>query len=264
MNIFEEKKLLTFDIETTGVIPYVFRLGKQEIRFDQLLPGFEVPDIMCIGYQWGVGSDPVKILTWDKNQDSSSMIEEFDEILAQADIVVGHNHEGFDIKQINTQRMLHKLPPRPELRNVSKFDTWKQMCKHFHFPCNKLDYASSTWMQLGGKRSTNIKDWIYIHLQLPGWEEKWANMLAYCQKDVSDTRALFLEIVDYCDITIKANIASGTAFSCIHCGSTNLVKRGTSYSATSKFQEYNCKSCRQYAGRVPISNTTGKEGKVMK
>ena len=71
-------------------------------------------NIICITYCWNDGK-PGKALSWDyETQDSSLMIEEFDKIVKQADLVIGQNSDSFDIKHINTQRLMHGLTPMPE------------------------------------------------------------------------------------------------------------------------------------------------------
>jgi DNA polymerase elongation subunit (family B) len=58
-------------------------------------------------WKWA-GKKEVKSLNWGiKKQNSAKMIAAFTKEIEKADIVVAHNGDHFDVKHINTQRLLH-------------------------------------------------------------------------------------------------------------------------------------------------------------
>ena len=52
-------KVLVFDIETSPIQAWIWRLGDQVVRHDQLVKDYASVNIMCIGYKW-VGEPGVR------------------------------------------------------------------------------------------------------------------------------------------------------------------------------------------------------------
>jgi DNA polymerase elongation subunit (family B) len=46
-------------------------------------------------------------LTWDKKQSDKAMIKAFLKVMAQADEIVAHNGDKFDLKWLRTRALLH-------------------------------------------------------------------------------------------------------------------------------------------------------------
>jgi len=249
----KQPRTLFYDIETTPIRVWTFRLGDQYVNHTSIVEGDKV-DIICITYCWDNG--PAKSLDWDyEKQDSSEMIKEFDKIAAEADITIGQNSDSFDVKHINTQRLLHGLPPFPDWADCTD-DTLKQLRKHFKFPTNKLDYIS-TVLGYGGKNDVGLQDWVNIVEKNKGGEKSFNKMIKYGKKDVLDTRAVFKKIKPY--IKPKFNMATfNQDFCCTNCGSKNIVKNGTRISGKTRYQTFICQDHGGYAGKAPIS----KYGKI--
>lgn len=131
--VTRKPRILFYDIETTPLLVYVWRLGEQVVRHHQLAKRGYRYGIICISYAWN-DNKPPKVIHWDYDkQDSGRVIREFDKIIKQADISIGKNSDRFDVKHINTQRLLHNLPPLPEWMDYTD-DLEKQIRKHFIFP----------------------------------------------------------------------------------------------------------------------------------
>ena len=246
-------KVLYYDIETTPMRVWTFRLGDQHVSHSQIVEGDKV-DIICITYCWDTG--PAYALDWGvRKQDSAPMIEKFDKIVREADITIGQNSDSFDVKHINTQRMLHGLPPFPDWADVTD-DTLKQLKRHFKLPTNKLDYVSSV-LGYGGKNSMSMQDWVNIMNKDPKALNK---MIKYGKKDVLDTRKVYNRIKPY--IKPKYNMAAHYGdHRCSNCGSTDIKKNGTRLSGTTRYQYFYCNSHGGYAGKAPI-NKKGTTGKI--
>ena len=245
--------ILYFDIETTPMRVWTFRLGDQYIQHGQIVDGDNI-DIICITYCWDTG--PAYALQWDSNQNSKKMIEAFDKIVKEADIVIGQNSDNFDVKHINTQRMLHGLPPFPQWADATD-DTLKQLRKNFKFPSNKLDYISSV-LGYGGKVKMELRDWIAIvQDKCP---KALAKMVKYGKKDVLDTRKVFHRLKPY--ITPKLNMSAfNETLCCRNCGYDRLIKNGTRVIGQTRYQYFYCNKHGGHAGKAAISKT-GKVGKL--
>ena len=105
--------------------------------------------------------------------------------MAEADMIVAHNGDNFDLKWIKTRALIHGLKM---LIDYPQFDTLKVARKKFNFQSNKLDYISKV-LGHAGKISTNIDLWKKIILK----DDKKAlqEMLTYCDEDVIQLEHVF-------------------------------------------------------------------------
>ena len=248
-------KILFFDCETTPLLVYVWRLGEQVIRHNQLANSRPYYDIICIGYAWN-DDKPAKTLHWDfEKQDSGRVVTEFDKIVKQADIVIGKNSDHFDIRHINAQRFLHNLPALPDWADYTD-DLEKQIRKHFEFPSSSLDYISKQ-LGFGGKVKMELTDWVNIVEKRS--KKSFEKMLFYNRKDVEDTRAIWNKMQPY--IKPKFNQAAFYGdFRCTNCGSQDLKKDGIRWKGSTCYQTFFCHSHGGYAGRISITGAVQKRG----
>lgn len=296
----QDIKILFYDCETTLLWLWAFSLGKQVIRHNQLISGmFNRFFIICISYRWA-HEDKVHTLHWGrKGENPAKVIEDFDKIIRQADITIGKNSDNFDVKHINTQRLLAGLEPLPEW--VSTTDDIEKQVKRFFgkgLPSRSLDYISSQ-LKLGGKNSMEFSDWTWINSlkfaeTLNGKLKKvlkvnklanictslctsllfgekystiksegnarYTKMITYCAKDVNDTVAIWNKIKSH--IKPRWNVAAmkGKRKGCVDCGSTDLVSHSKRLTLNGALQVYYCKECQHYKTVAPISRVTGNAG----
>lgn len=238
-------KVLFFDIETKPVKAWVWRTGEQRIRHDQIVAK-ERFDIICICYKWA-NSSQIYSLDWGiKAQNSAQMINKFVSVLESADVVVGQNSDSFDIKQVNTQRMLHKQPP---ISWPVAEDTRKQIKKHFYVTSSSLDYMSKLLLETG-KDPMNFQDWIEI---VDNKNSKaLRKMIAYCKKDVKNLYDVWKRIAPYVQPKAhKGIICHDDKLACPSCASKETRKSSIYYGATGKRQKYHCRACGHiWAGKL--------------
>lgn len=231
-------KILIFDIETKPVLAWIWRVGnKIRIDHDQIKRGDRF-DIICICWKW-LHERETHALDWGiKAQDSTAMIEKFTKVVESADIVVAHNGDQFDIKQLNTQRLLHDQAP---ISWPTSEDTLKQFRKHFAFPSYKLDYLAKTLVG-GGKNPMKFQDWIDIV------ENKdpisLAKMVRYCKNDVRQLAMVFEKAEKHmAPRASRTNIIEAPKAACKLCGSMRTKSKGLKYLATGVKQRRQCMSC---------------------
>lgn len=253
----EPPRILYYDIETTPIRVWTFRIGEQHVNHKQIVNGDKI-DIICITYCWDTG--PAKSFDWGyEEQNSAQMIAEFDELVSDADITIGQNSDSFDVKHINTQRLLHNLPPFPDWADQTD-DTLKQLRRFFKFPCNKLDYISSV-LGYGGKVKMEMQDWIDIVEKNDNGLKSFNKMVRYGKKDVKDTRSVFHRIKPY--IKPKMNMAAFYGGPrCTNCGSKDIEKRAIKLTGSVKRQYFHCNAHGGYAGRATILKN-GSLGKMI-
>ena len=137
-------KRLFFDIETSPMIVYSWRTGwKINIHTDNIIEDWR---IICISYKWE-GDDEVKTFSWDKDKCDKKLLENFIKVANQADEMVAHNGDRFDIKKIRTRCIYHRIPTFPKYRTL---DTLKKAKSGFSFNSNRLDYIAK-FLGVGAK-----------------------------------------------------------------------------------------------------------------
>jgi hypothetical protein len=233
-----EPKILVWDVETSPVKAWIWRTGsKINVSHDQIVDGQQT-DIICICYKWH-GQNKVHSLDWGvKKQDSSKMIEEFTKVVEQADIVLAHNGDRFDMKHFNTQRLLKGQPP---IAWPTSEDTLKMVRKHFNFTSNRLDYLSRTLVG-GGKDRMTFRDWVDIVDYKS--EKALKKMIKYCKKDVELLDKVFTKIKPYVDLKVNRSlIKNNNRLGCANCGSEETQKYGVITTRTGRYQKIKCKSC---------------------
>lgn len=249
----KKPRILFYDLETSPLKAWVWGCGEQYIRHGQLDKNHNMWGIICVTYCWNDGK-PAKSIDWGyEEQDSARVIAEFDEIIKQADFTIGKNSDRFDVKMINSIRMLSNLPGMPEWTKYTD-DLEKQMRKYFRLPSQSLDYISGQ-LGLGGKIKMEMQDWIDIVEKNDNGKKSLAKMVKYGRKDVTDTRALWNRLCQHFEPKFNmSTFRDPLAVGCMHCASTNLLPRGRErFNKTSRWQEYRCGDCKSYAGRQTIS-----------
>lgn len=229
-------KVLLFDVETRPVRAWVWRTGKQYIEHSQIVEGDKY-NIICICYKW-LGEKKVHSLTWDAKQNSSAMVAEFSKLVESADLVVGHNLDSFDIKQVNAQRLLHDQAP---ISWPTSEDTLKQFRKYFYLPSHRLDYLSKV---LGGtgKDRMNFGDWIDIVLKK--CPKALAKMVKYCKRDVLELERIYLKATKYFKPKVHAGLVdNGDLNSCPRCAGKHFNKMGFIVTTAKRLQRYRCLTC---------------------
>lgn len=249
-------KILFYDIETTPIRAYVWRLGKQVVRHGQLSVDHYITNIICITYCWNDGKK-AKALVFDyETQNCKKVVQDFDELCKKADVIIGKNNMKFDNKQITTQRLLHDLPGMPDW--LEKMDDLERhMRKHFALPSYGLDYFSDI-LGLGGKINMCMQDWINIVEKNEHGKASLKKMVEYGKKDIEDTRAIW----NHCVKHFKPRYNHATHSEdhvCTNCGSNNIRKNGTRVAGKGKKQSWYCNDHGGFAGYTIINWKSGKE-----
>jgi len=175
----KEAKILVYDIETSLMKGYFFSPKTEYIRHDMIE---EDSIILTWSAKW-LGEDDIMSSTLTpkeaKNRDDKRVSEEFYELLNQADIVVAHNGDRFDIKHMNAKFFEHGLNPPLPFRSV---DTLKIAKRYFSggFPSLALDYLTRK-LKISGKIQTNVQLWKDCG---NGDKEALLKMSEYCDNDV--------------------------------------------------------------------------------
>ena len=221
-------KILIYDIETSYNIGKFWRAGYNL----NINPGDIIHEraIICISYKW-LGEEQVYSLTWDKNQCDKFLLEQFIPILDEADMIVAHNGDRYDLKFIKTRALKHNLKM---LINYKQFDTLKVAKAKFMFNSNKLDYISK-FLGAEGKISTEMKLWDDIILRK--CPKAMIEMLTYCEEDVRQLEIVYNALVSWENPKFHIGVINGgTKQTSPITGNVNIeqVKQMTTNSGTIK------------------------------
>jgi uncharacterized protein YprB with RNaseH-like and TPR domain len=228
-------KRLFFDIETSPNIGLFWTAGyKQNISYDNII---KERAIICICYKWA-GEEKVHSLTWDSNQDDKKLLEKFIVVANEADELIGHNGDKYDLPWVRTRCLYHGIPVFP---NYVTIDTLKHARSKFRFNSNKLDYIAK-FLGLGEKIHTGYDLWKNIVLN----KDKAAleQMVEYCKGDVVLLEKIYNKMASH--IPHKTNHTDDKTV-CPECGTETwlLAKRRISALGTIRVQ-MQCKGCGRY------------------
>ena len=139
--------------------------------------------IICIAYKW-LGEKKTHILSILDNPerfkkdifDDTDILKQMSEVLSDADMLVHHNGDKFDLKVLNGRLAMKGIPPAPP---VMCYDTLKVAKRVFKFNSNRLDYLGKA-LGVGGKRETPKGLWLEC---LKGKKTAIKEMMAYNKRD---------------------------------------------------------------------------------
>jgi hypothetical protein len=237
-------KRLFFDIETSPNIGYFWRAGyKLQISTESII---KERQIICISYKWE-HSNEVHTLHWGKKQCDKKLLTKFMKVARQADELVGHNGDRFDLKWIRTRCLFHRISMFPKYRT---FDTLKKARGSFNFNSNRLDYIAQ-FLGIGAKlKHSGYQLWKDVML---GCNDALKEMVAYCEKDVILLEDVFHAMQSYVTPNTHAGMhLNGHKMGCPTCASDDVSFLKTDFTARGTIQRMmECDSCET---NFPVSN----------
>lgn len=235
--IQHKTKILLFDIETTPLIGYTW--GTWETNVVEVKEDWHM---LSYAYKWlGETKVTVKALPmykgYSKNKDNDlELCKDLWKLLDEADIVIGHNVDSFDIKKSNARFIIHGMKPTSPYKTV---DTLKVARKYFKFTSNKLGELGK-YLGLGNKLETGgFATWLGC---MQGDMKMWLKMIRYNRQDVVLLEKVYLRLRDYMTNHPRST-DSPTSEVCANCGGTRLHKRGTMRNKVSTLQRLQCQDC---------------------
>lgn len=230
-------KILLFDIETTPILAFVWGLWNQNVYTNQIVQDWHLASWAA---KWlfddNVYSD---VLTVDEatKHDDSRIAESMWNLLNEADIVVTHNGDRFDIKALNTRFLCNGFIPPTHFRSI---DTYKVAKSYFRFSSNKLDYINKT-LGIPDKIDTDFNLWRRVYF---GDKAALREMATYNENDVFILEETFLKMRPYIRNFPNLNLwEDGLVSVCRNCGSRNIYWSGYYYTNLNKYKGWRCDDC---------------------
>jgi len=236
MTTTTKRKRLYFDIEVSANVGLFWQSGfKLNIGTENII---KERAVICICYKWEEDKD-VYYLHWDRKQCDKKLLQEFIKVANEADELVGHNGDKFDLAWVRTRCLFHRLEMFPTYTTI---DTLKVARSKFRFNSNRLDYIGK-FLGLGQKLHTDFDLWKNIMLK----NDKVAlnKMIDYCIQDVILLEKVHKEL----SLHIPAKTHYGVIFggdrgSCPECGSDDIVRNNKRVTASGLVKvQMRCKTC---------------------
>lgn len=242
-------KILLWDIETSPLVMRVWNLWDPPAKYENII---EETTLLSVAWKW-LGSKEVDCLAIKptRPRDDKALVKATHRILSQADVLVGHNGDRFDLRRFNTRAIKHGLPPLPPIPTI---DTLKVAKRYFGFNSNRLDYLGE-FLGVGKKLKTEPQLWTRV---LEGDREAILLMERYNKQDVTLLEKVYLALRPFIRNHPNANLHGGNGTRCPNCESESLVKQGFKYQRTTKRQQYRCRecgawSCGEYVSRSKVA-----------
>lgn len=236
----DEKKFkrLFFDIETSPNIVTSWNVGRKiSLTPDNII---KERAIICICYKWE-GEKTIHSLQWNKGEDKA-MLQKFIKVMNEADEVMGHNSDNYDVKWVRTRCVKHGIPMFPDYQQV---DTLKLARGGFRFNSNRLDYIAK-FLGVGQKIKTSYSLWTDIVFK--NSKAAMDEMVRYCKMDVQVLENVFKKLQPYVKHKTHVGVLLGkSSHSCPECGSIKSISNGQRITASGlKKQRLHCQDCGKY------------------
>lgn len=234
----KRSRILLFDIETAPNVSYTW--GKYEQNVIEFQKEWYM---LSFAYKW-LGDKRVKAYSlpdfkrYNKDKtDDTDLLKKLWELLNEAEIVIGHNSNTFDIKKSNSRFIERGMKcPSPYLT----IDTLKEARKYFYFNSNKLNDLCRH-LSIGGKIETGGFDlWLKC---MEGDMKSWNKMVKYNKNDVDLLEKLYLKLRPWMSNHPNRSLLSEKERVCPVCTSNKVVKQGFKYTRVGKYQKWQCTDC---------------------
>jgi hypothetical protein len=225
-------RCLIWDIETYPLVVTTWGLRPDSISYENIV---EEWGLISASWKW-LGEKGVHCVAVDpaKPKDDRLVVQTIYEVLEQADVVVAHYGDRFDIRKLKARAIYHGFGPLPNFRTV---DTYKIASRVFGFTSNRLDYLGK-FLGLGKKLKTSYGLWTSI---MQGDAKALARMVRYNKQDVVLLEKVYLKLRPYMTSHPNAGLDS-LAACCPICGSGHFTKKGFKYNRTVTRQQYQCQA----------------------
>jgi len=229
-------KILLFDCETTPLLGFFWGLYDQNIPYDRVIQDWH---LLCWSAKWlfspEIMSDkltPSEAIKHDDERIARSMWK----LLNEADVIIAHNGNKFDIKKLNSRFIKYGMVPPDHYQSV---DTLLIARSGFGFTSNKMDDLCA-YFGLPRKVDTDFSLWIKC---FNGDKESLNYMSTYCENDTSILEELYLKLRPWIKGHPNLNLWSEETVSvCPNCGGS-IEFTGNYYTPMNRYDSWRCDDC---------------------
>lgn len=242
-------RVLILDIETAPIRAKVWDIWNQNINLEQ------------IDNDWFIFTWAAKWLfekkVYSARLTGKEAIKQVDKriltgiwgLLNEADIVIAHNGDRFDIPRLNTRFIINNIkPPLP----YQSIDTLKTIKRQFAFTSNKLDFVNKVLSLERKEKHEGFPMWSKCYI---GDDKALKDMERYNIKDARILEDTYLRLRPWIKPhpNVGLFILDEHTFHCPSCGSADLKDEGKMYYTTANaYEQFRCDNCNA-VGRKRVS-----------
>jgi len=231
-------RILQYDIETRPAKGYFWDKPYET----NILRTIEHPAMLSFAYKWfGEHTTYVKALPdyplYKRDKyDDKFLVKDLHALVSEADILVAHNGDKYDITFSNTRFIFHGFDPPAPYKTI---DTLKIARQKFKFLSNKLDDLAD-FLKVGRKVKTGGKDlWFNC---MAGDMDAWETMKRYNKQDVNLLEAVYIKLRPWAKTLPNMGLWRDTPV-CPKCGSKDIQLRGFYANGTTQYRRFSCNKC---------------------
>lgn len=237
-----EPRIVLYDIETSHNV-----IAKFDLREEFTNPANIIQERYIICAAWKtLGATHTQATSGLDNparfakhpHDDKHVVKTLHAALRQADAIIAHNGDKFDLRWLQGRMLFHGLPPLPPIKSI---DTLKMARRTFYLNSNRLDYLGK-YLGLGGKTTTPGGLWMDV---LRGQKKAVRTMVEYNKRDVELLEQVYLKILPYTTTALNLQLFAETG-GCPHCGSDHYVACGYRQTLTQVYRRFVCRDCRKW------------------
>jgi DNA polymerase elongation subunit (family B) len=226
-------KILLYDLETMANKAYVW--GKYE---QNVIAYIQQGYMLCWGAKWLGEKTVVKGLDdypgyHPGAPDDYLLVKELHELVSEADILIAHNGDSFDVKKMNERFVYHGFTPPPPYKTI---DTKKVAKRYFAFNSNKLDDLGER-LEVGRKIKTpGFELWLGCE---NGDRKAWDLMKKYNKQDVILLEEVYLRLRPW----IQNHPKMAFNGQCVNCGGNEFGQERSYLTKNGPKTRHQCKAC---------------------
>jgi uncharacterized protein YprB with RNaseH-like and TPR domain len=204
--------------------------------------------ILCIGYKWAHEKDAKVISITDFKRhkqdctDDREVLKAFSEIYNQADIVVWHYGERFDLPYIQTRLLMNKMPILPVAASV---DTWRIARYKLKLNSNRLETLLKALECKYQKSPVDGKMWIRA---TAGDNKAIKYVVEHCYYDIMVLEEAYNKVKGLmCNHPLVGDAKKERCYTqkdeCPSCAKKRLRVYGTTLTASNRYKRLKCMEC---------------------
>ena len=245
----KHSKILVLDIETSPILGYVWGFWEQNLSQAQIVRDWFV---ITWSAKWLFDDKVYEAKLTSKEAlvgNDERIMRSAWEMINEADIIIGHNMDRFDIKKLNTRFIFWGMnPPTPFI----SIDTLKVAKKSFAHSSNKLEYINSSW---GIRRKMEHEGFPLWKACCEGDTKALKTMSKYNTQDIiiQEEHYLYVRAWIKPHPNLAINITNDLVEQCPTCESEDLLALKGRY--TTNTASYNISRC-NHCGALSYSRGT--------
>jgi len=230
-----ERKRLFLDIETAPNLGLFWRAGRDlTIDYGNIV---KERAIICACWSWS-GRYPIHSETWNKSQNDRRVVEALAKAVNDADEVVTHNGNRFDLKWLRGRCLYYSIPLVP---NIVSIDTCQLARKYFDLNSYRLDYVGQ-YLGVGRKIETGGFD-LWKQVVMRNDRKALDKMVRYNANDVRLLEDVYNKMQKYFP---NRTLFSGTVRECPECKGKMTVSKRRVSAAGRKTVQMCCGDCGKF------------------